>query len=46
MKYLTVFKYIVEFGFGVLTILNEGAYLTFNSIFHKALKNYFSSIVK
>ena len=29
----------------VLTIFNEGAYLTFKSIFHKALI-YFSSIVK
>ena len=29
----------------VLTIFNEGAYLTFKSIFHKAL-NYFSLIVK
>ena len=29
----------------VLTIFNEEAYLTFKSIFHKAL-NYFSSIVK
>ena len=31
--------------FLVLTIYNEGAYLTFKSIFHKA-HNVFSSIVK
>ena len=31
--------------FLVLKIFNEGAYLTFKSIFHKAL-NLFSSIVK
>jgi len=41
MFYLLIVKY---FAF-VLTIFNEGAYLTFKYFFHKAF-NYFSSIVK
>jgi len=38
-------KYYMYVQFWFLTIFNKVAYLTFKSIFHKAL-NYFSSIEK
>ena len=40
LDHLIVLLVMAEGFWGVLTIFNEGAYLTFKSVFHKALNLY------